>query len=434
MRLLLASLVALVAAPTAAAEVVFSSRVDDAGLAVAANGSPRAAYVRAGSLSVAARTASGWEAGTAVMLPGTNAVIVGVAATAAATYVLAEGGEGEWLRLVRLSAGAPTALLRVRARARHDLGPAGLVVDRRGRAVVAWAEQAAGGSTTLRLWRERSRTVQITRGGFPPSDVTPPVAPLVMRDGSIRVVEAYAVATEAAVIEWRRSGRKWVGQYVFASALGAPAGVLRAAASGSATYAAWTHRYPSLGETNVVVARNAHGGQTSATIATHAILVDLAPTRGGFEAGANDWVDGPAFDPIDAALVVTSAGTTQELDGTLLGYAIHGATRHFLVERDGDLEWFSAPSLPSAVVHASVARVADGVAVTGSVTGATAGPVAVYRERPNESRVLVGTTTPAPDGSFTVVDATPVLPAAYRAVYKTPMGVPVAHLVREIVN
>src|SRR5919198_215555 len=274
MRLLLASLVALVAAPTAAAEVVFSSRVDDAGLAVAANGSPRAAYVRAGSLSVAARTASGWEAGTAVMLPGTNAVIVGVAATAAATYV------------------------------------------------VAWAEQAAGGSTTLRLWRERSRTVQITRGGFPPSDVTPPVAPLVMRDGSIRVVEAYAVATEAAVIEWRRSGRKWVGQYVFASALGAPAGVLRAAASGSATYAAWTHRYPSLGETNVVVARNAHGGQTSATIATHAILVDLAPTRGGFEAGANDWVDGPAFDPIDAALVVTSAGTTQELDGTLLGYAI----------------------------------------------------------------------------------------------------------------
>ena len=434
MRLLLASFVALVAAPAAAAEVVFSGRVDDAGLAVSANGSPRAAYVRSGSLWVAARTASGWKADNAATLPGPNAVIVGVAATAADTFVLAEGGEGEWLELVRVGAGAPAALVSVRPRPRRNLGPAGLVVDRRGRPVVAWAEQGARGSTTLRLWRERSRTVQITRGGFPPSDVTPPVAPLVMRDGSIRVVEAYAVATEAAVIEWRRSGRKWVGQYVFASGLGAPAGVLRAAASGSATYAAWTHRYPSLGETNVVVARNARGRQTSATIATHAILVDLAPTRSGFEAGANDWVDGPAFDPIDAALVVTSTGAAHELDGTLLGYAIHGTTRHFLLERDGALEWFSAPSLPAAVVRASAARIAEGVAVTGSVAGVTTGTVAVYRERPNEPRVLVGTTTPAPDGSFTVVDSTPVLPAAYRAVYTDPTGVPVAHLVREIVQ
>jgi hypothetical protein len=242
------------------------------------------------------------------------------------------------------------------------------------------------------------------------------------------------VAREAAVIEWRRARRTWVGQYVFASGLGAPAGVLRAAASGSATYAAWTHRYPSLGETNVVVARNARGVQTSATIATDAILVDLALTRGGFEAGANEWVNGPGFDPIEAAVVVASAGTARELDGRLLGYTVRGRSRHFLLERDRRLEWFSAPSLPAAVVNATAARVGNGVSVAGTVTGAGGGTVAVYRERPNAARVLVGTTTLAADGSFTVVDANPVLPAAYRAVFADPSGVPVARLVRQVVN
>jgi hypothetical protein len=236
------------------------------------------------------------------------------------------------------------------------------------------------------------------------------------------------------VIEWRRARGAWVGQYVFAAGLGAPAGVLRAASSGSATYAAWTHRYPSLGQTNVVVARNARGTQTSSTIATDAILVDLALTRGGFEAGANEWADGSNFDPIEAAVVVSSAGTTRELDGRLLGYAVRGRTRHFLLGRDGRVEWFSAPALSAAAVDANATRVADGVRVTGTVTGAQGGTISVYRERSNAPRVVVGTTTLASDGSFTVVDANPFLPATYRAVYTDSSGVPVAHLVRQIVR
>jgi hypothetical protein len=393
-------------------------------------------------LSAVARTRTGaWvvRGQRALILPSANATIAGFAAMRTATYVLVQGGEGDWLRLVRFARGGWSPALDVRAATDEELGFGGLALDRRGRAVVAWASLRGDGRTALLLWREGRRATAVTQAGFPSSDVAPAAAPLVLRDGSVRVVEGYAVPGESAAIEWRRSGGKWVGQYVFASALGFPTGAMRALAAGASTYAAWTQLYPTLNDARIVVTRNTGKRQTSQLLSAHALLVDFVLAAHGFEAAANDWIDAAAFgieaEPLTAGLVVASSGASVELDGTLLGYRTRGSARQFLLARDGELQWFSAPARTRASVSAAASRHGNTVTVAGRVVGDVRGAVAVYRERPGETRALVAAVAPAADGSFQAIDAAPVLPAAYRAVYVDPRtGLPVARLIRDVVR
>jgi hypothetical protein len=71
------------------------------------------------------------------------------------------------------------------------------------------------------------------------------------------------------------------------------------------------------------------------------------------------------------------------------------------------------------------------VDVSGTVAGVSSGSVAIYRERPGASRVLVGR-RPLVGGSFSLFDTVTARPVLYRAVYTDPVsGVPYAALLRQ---
>jgi hypothetical protein len=72
------------------------------------------------------------------------------------------------------------------------------------------------------------------------------------------------------------------------------------------------------------------------------------------------------------------------------------------------------------------------VAISGRVGGIPSGKVRLYRERPGDKRVLIGTPGLAEGGFSFVDDAPQVRPTLYRAVYTDPRtGIPYAALLRE---
>ena len=74
------------------------------------------------------------------------------------------------------------------------------------------------------------------------------------------------------------------------------------------------------------------------------------------------------------------------------------------------------------------------VQISGEVAGAARGRVAVYRERPGETRVLVAR-VPLSGGAFSIADKPTARPLVYRAVYTDPAtGIPYAALSREPIS
>ena len=91
-----ASLVALLLPAAARAEAVPGSEgATDAAFALAADGTPRVAFLSGGGIVVASRSAGGWTSETAARLPGPNAVVDRVAGR----FVLVQDANGGWLVL-----------------------------------------------------------------------------------------------------------------------------------------------------------------------------------------------------------------------------------------------------------------------------------------------------------------------------------------------
>ncbi len=441
-----AALVALLASALfwpalARAELVPGSQgSSDAALAVAPDGSPRVAFVRGdGSLLVASRTTDGtWASDALTGLPGPRVAIVGLAvAPSGSASLLAEDPAGRWLALAEQRGGA-WRVRRVAAAPRGGLlGFGGLALDRSGRPLVAYAYELASRKTWLRLVHEdasgRLIGERVTRGGFPPSDVLPSATPVVLPSGAVRVVEAYRAAT----IEWARTKnhKDWIGQLVYGSALGSPAGVVEAAAGADGgVWSAWTELFPSFDESQLLLTLHRNGERTT-VLHHHAFLVSLALTASGPEVAGDDYVDLGGTRTVFAGVVLDAGGGSLELGGNLEGYAADAAGgRHYLVVEPDGLSWYRAATPPSTRVELSGAVAGASIGLSGRVTGVADGSVEVWRETKAGSELL--TTLPlAPDGTFTLTDTPAARPVTYRAVFRDPAtGLPLASLLRAAIG
>jgi hypothetical protein len=420
-----------------------SAGASDAMLAVAADGSPRVAFAAAdGSLVLGTRSLDGtWTEQTITGLPGSRVLVVGlVVAPSGSTVLLAEDPAAHWLALaeqigaawrVRTVAKAPTGGL---------LGFGGLALDQSGRPLIAYAYELKTRKTWLRLVHEdaKGRLVgeRVTRDGFPSSDVLPAAAPVVLPGGAVRVVEAY----DAATIEWARTKnhKDWVGQFVYGTALGSPAGVVKAAAGPAGVWSAWTELFPSFDESQLLVTLH-QKGETTTIVSHHAFLVSLALSPTGVEVAGNDYVDLAGARTVFAGIVADTTGGSLELAGDLKGYDIDaaGGRQYLLVQPDG-LDWYRAAVAPVTHVALSASVQGGSFALSGSVQGPSgtpaAGTVQLWRETVAGPELL--TTLPlAADGTFSTVDTPPVRPLVYRAVYVDPAsGLPLASLFRTVLG
>jgi hypothetical protein len=420
-----------------------SAGASDAMLAVAADGSPRVAFAAAdGSLVLGTRSVDGtWTEQTITGLPGSRVLVVGLAVDpSGSTVLLAEDPAAHWLALaeqigaawrVRTVAKAPTGGL---------LGFGGLALDQSGRPLIAYAYELKTRKTWLRLVHEdaKGRLVgeRVTRDGFPSSDVLPAAAPVVLPGGAVRVVEAY----DAATIEWARTKnhKDWVGQFVYGTALGSPAGVVKAAAGPAGVWSAWTELFPSFDESQLLVTLH-QKGETTTIVSHHAFLVSLALSPTGVEVAGNDYVDLAGARTVFAGIVADTTGGSLELAGDLKGYDIDaaGGRQYLLVQPDG-LDWYRAAVAPVTHVALSASVQGGSFALSGSVQGPSgtpaAGTVQLWRETVAGPELL--TTLPlAADGTFSTVDTPPVRPLVYRAVYVDPAsGLPLASLFRTVLG
>lgn len=408
-RTALAVLLPLVLAPAARAEVV-GPAVDDAALAVDAQGNPNVAYLRDGALFVTSRGEAWTPAQAPIRAAGTT--IDGLVARRDGVAVLLRGPRA--LTLVERAASGGWRVTVRRIAAGRSVGPAGLALAR-GVPVIAYSS-AAGKKSYLFLLRRvglRLRAEQITRLGFPGAPPTPSAVPVVMPGGSVRVVQVYGFGA----IEWFRQRGKWVGQYLFASQLGGPLGPVAAASARGAVYAAWTQDYPSLGETQVWLAVH-RGGESSDVVLPHALFAALAVPASGPEVAGNDFVPlpgGTAF-----AGLVAGPGQTVELDGRIEGYvALDDGTRELLLSLPTGLEFAAVAALLPVRVQLESAAAADAVTLRGRVDGAAGGDLELYRETAT-TRELVAQPALAADGSFAAADPSPRPGTTYRAVYREP--------------
>jgi len=444
-RLALAGIVAsaLLAPGLARAELLPGSLGStDSALAVAPDGSPRVAFVAAdGSVELAVRSADGvWSAQPLGGLPHGIPFVVGLdVAPNGSTVLLAEDAASRWLALaeqtaaggwnVRTVAAAPTGGL---------LGFGGLALDASGRPWIAYATELSSRKTWLRLVHENAagRLVgeAVTRKGFPSSEVLPAAQPVVLPGGAVRVVEAYASST----IEWARTAdrKDWIGQFVYASALGTPAGVVRAAApAGGGVWSAWTELFPSFAQSELLLTLHQDGERTT-ILHTHAFLVSLVVDAAGPTVAGDDYVDLGGGRTAYAGLVLDPAGGSLELAGDLEGYAADaGDGRQYLLLGPDGLSWYRTAVAPAARVELSVAVSGASFSLSGRVSGgASGGSVELWRETQAGSE-LVSTLPLAADGTFAATDLPPVRPLVYRAVYRDPAsGLPVASLWRTLLG
>src|SRR5205085_10432452 len=136
--------------------------------------------------------------------------------------------------------------------------------------------------------RGRNRTAAVTRRGFPPSDAAPAAAPVVLRNGVIRVVEAYDNGGSAA-IDWMPQRDDWLGQFLYSSPLATLLGGVSAAAVPGGVDAAWTVGFPRLGTLAVVLAHHGTPVQTGLAL-DGAVLAGLAVGPAGTALAATDVV------------------------------------------------------------------------------------------------------------------------------------------------
>ncbi|HEX6664787.1 MAG TPA: hypothetical protein VF025_14035 [Gaiellaceae bacterium] len=407
--------------PTAAHAEIVSPAAAQGSLAVGHDGTPYVASLIGRDVSLSRRTSAGWVSTPLGRAPGSGGVLSGLVVDGrGVAWALVQAENGSWLAL----ASANRLRIVVRPRRGSSIGPAGLALDAAARPAFAYAVRRSNAKTFLRLVTDRAgrlRSSAITQAGFPPSELAPGAAPVLVR-GRLHVVETYT----AAAIDWQPRARGgWIGQYLFASRLGSPAGRVGAAAFGGVLWSAWTEL--SSDSIGVLLTSSASTQETS-TVLEHGIFVSLVLADGQPEIGAYDWLEIGDWRTY-AGVIADQSGAVAELDGRLEGYAVApGGHRQILIASDRGLEWFDAPARPA--VRVSLQADASGQ-LTGSVVGATAGLVQLFRESQNAQRVAVATVPLAADGTFAAHDAAQTSPTLYRAVYvDVATGIPYAALVR----
>ncbi len=434
----LVAAVALVLAGGASAQVV-APHVQDGELAVAPDGTPFVAYVRASTLRIASRAGNGrWRTRRAASVAPGSALVAFDAGRAGPVAVLL-GPDERSLVLVQarrrrqLAAGLPAGV---------SLGWPGLALDAKGLPVIAYTRWRRSTHETVlvlaRVGRQGRLSQQnVTSAGFPKSYVAPPATPLFV-GGRVHVFESYGYEGAVGTIEWRPQRHAWTGQFIDGGVGDYPVGPLLAATgTGGTVYAAWTQALLGTGESPVTLAvrgRSIH----SDFVLDRAVTTGLAVPAGGPEVAADEWVTaeeaGLPGSAVAWAGTVVGHGRTIELDGWLadIDRAPHGA-RDLLLAGPGGLSWFRSPRPPQLRLSIDAAENGTGaVRVSGRVRGVAGGTVTIYRERPGAPRGSAGSARLGADGSFSLVDRPQARPLLYRAVYVDPAtSIPYAALLRE---
>jgi hypothetical protein len=421
----LAITVASFLAPTAAAEPIAGTEgVEEA--AYFAGTRPSVAFVRGRDLYAGARGLD-WTIARRATLPDST----GRVAAVRAGFALVESRSGTWLRFYASAGGTQWRSVRIVDVPKNaQLGPSGMTLTRRGRPMVAYTIRRQNQATELWLAEVRANLrvarTRVTRRGFPPSTSPPASTPLLMPDGTIRVVQTFSQRGANAIF-WRRDGDRWFGRLLYASALGSiglPIYPLLSGSDGDDLFLAWTIAYPIQRELHVLLTSRTDRSR-SVVVYRNAIAAGIVFGPNGPEIAANESVAGLYAGLILFPWIVNSSiqfSPPMELDGKIVAYARSEQGWQVVLARNGTLEWFQSAEVPHV-------RIFPEAGLSGRVEGAGGGVLRVYRERAGEPRVLVAEATVGADGRFTTTDAAPVSGTRYRFVYEADF--PYSHLVRE---
>jgi hypothetical protein len=417
---------------------VIAPHVQDGELAVAPDGTPFVAYVRASTLRIASRSPNGrWQTRKAGLVAHGASLVAFDAGKVGPVAVLLGPDERSLVlvqgrRRTRLAAALPPGV---------TVGWPGLALDRRGLPVIAytrWRHSTHDSVLVLARADRRGRVSlqNVTSGGFPKSFVAPPAAPVFV-GGGVHVIESYGLDGAVGTIEWHPRRHAWAGQYIDGGVGDYPVGPLLAAAgAGGTVYAAWTQTLLGTGDLPVTLAVHGRSIQSDFVL-NRALTTGLAVPTAGAEVAADEWVTAEELGLPGTAAVwagtVVGHGRRVELDGWLadLARAPRGA-RDLLLAGPGGLSWFRSPRPPQIRVTVEAAATGTGaVLVSGRVRGGAGGSVTVYRERPGSPREKVGAARLGTDGSFSLADRPQARPLLYRAIYvDAATGIPYAALLR----
>lgn len=431
--------IAFTTAGTAAAEIV-ARDASDALLALGPKGTPYVAYVSDTRVVVTSRAAAGkWRPATAAQTT-TGATVKAFKVGAAGPVVLVQSADDRTLVLVRRKGSGWQTIRIASVPETVALGWPGLALDAKGLPVVAYARwNSLNLNTQLQLVRVdakgRLSAQAVTRNGFPQSTVPPSATPVLV-GGRAHVVESYGFETVTGTFEWYPDGKTWTGLGLDVSRGEFPIGPMLAGLLQGRLYAAWSMSMAGYGAMPVTLVERVSNAN-SQFVLDRALTTALALPSSGPEVAANQWVGadelGLEGDDVVWAATVVSGDEAVGLDGWIGGLAAapKGA-RDVLLERNGNLEWFRSAGALSTRVDVRAFGGTNGVNVSGDVSGASGGQVAVYRESPDGTRDLAGTAQLS-GGSFSFTDATSTHPLLYRAVYTQPgTGIPFAALSQPI--
>ena len=440
--------VALAAAGSASAELV--ARVPDGMIAVAPNGTPLVGFVRGQQLVIAQRTGRERWKRQPITRVSSGSRLAAFKAGAAGPVAVIIGPSDRSLTVLRRQ-GKRWRKTPLAGPLGGDLsvGWPGLTLDRAGLPVVAYTRWHSRSLTSQLILtridaRGKPHTQRVTAAGFPKSYTPPPAAPVVVRNGSVHVVETYGVSGAVGTIEWIPRSHTWIGLFLSAGRGGFPIGPMFAVPGrGGVVHAAWTEEFPGSLYGGFPVTLATHGRAiTESIVSERGVTTGLAMTSHGPALATNEWVAAdnfsfafPAPDAVWAGTVTGSGGS--ELDGRLDGLAAvpHSGAQDVLLSRPDGLSWFRSRSLPVHVSLSAEPRDDGTIALSGRVQGARGGHVTIYREHAKTRRETAGTVKLGAGGSFALVDTPRARPVFYRAVYVDPTtGIPYAKLLRDLVE
>jgi len=434
--------VVLIAPGRASADLV-ARGIQDGSLALGAKGTPYVAYVRGTRLVVATRvTRHRWRS-EVVDNVSAGSQIMAFQVGKAGPVALVLSADSRRLDLVRRRVpGWQSIRLSTKLGRDGSLGWPGLVLDRVGLPVVAYTRwNSVNYKSQLLLLRLNARggvqTTRITAEGFPQSYVAPPAEPVLV-GSRVHVIESYGYRGTVATYEWFPNKHTWTGLGLDAGYGDFPVGaVFGGIGPDGYLHAAWTESMIPLGDAPVTLVTRGRISD-SVFVLDRALTTGLALPRAGPEVAANEWVS-----PDDLGLsgqkylwagTIVRGESKIQLDGWLAGLAVAPrGGRDILLAGAAGLSWYRSPRrLVTKVTIEASDNGAGAVDVTGRVGGVASGKVKIYRERPGEARMHVGTVSLSA-GAFSFADsgAPPDRPTLYRAVYTDPRtGIPYAALLR----